>query len=232
MLSVALVPVSSNRKTGPIAVSTTSSASCPSTCPLIDSGCYAKSGRTRLHWQALDDGKRGGTWQEYINKIDTLERGSMLRHNEAGDLPHVDGYISGGYVRQLTNATKARRIVGFTYTHHLPHLGDNIGVIREANANGFTINLSANDVHQAVEYRKLYNQPTVTVMAMDAPNVQVIDGVKIVACPNEKNPSITCKVCKLCTLPNRDYIIGFRAHGTGKKKAESVANRINTVSIV
>ena len=46
---------SDNGKTGPIAVSSTSRHTCPSSCPLAgDQGCYAETGfHTRLHWDRL-----------------------------------------------------------------------------------------------------------------------------------------------------------------------------------
>ncbi|WP_457767619.1 DUF7227 family protein [Cyanobium sp. ULC082] len=46
---------SENRKTGPIAVSSTSRLTCPCSCPLAGrEGCYAEAGHhTRLHWDRL-----------------------------------------------------------------------------------------------------------------------------------------------------------------------------------
>ena len=52
---------SRNAKTGPIAVSSTSRRTCPSSCPLAgDQGCYAEAGfHTRLHWDRLSPGATG-----------------------------------------------------------------------------------------------------------------------------------------------------------------------------
>jgi hypothetical protein len=52
---------SDNGKTGPIAVSSTSRHTCPSSCPLAgDQGCYAEAGfHTRLHWDRLSRGESG-----------------------------------------------------------------------------------------------------------------------------------------------------------------------------
>ena len=54
---------SGNAKTGPIPVTTTERASCPTTCPFYDKGCYAKSGPLALHWRKVSDGERGTDWQ-------------------------------------------------------------------------------------------------------------------------------------------------------------------------
>jgi hypothetical protein len=60
-MNTALTLKSSNDKTGPIPVSTTSRVSCPATCPLAgDGGCYADAGYyTRMHWDAVTAGTRG-----------------------------------------------------------------------------------------------------------------------------------------------------------------------------
>ena len=67
--------------------------------------------------------------------------------------------------------------------------------------------------------------PVVTLLPMDAPNVQTVDGVKIVACPAEKTERVNCGNCaeKFCAAREREYIIGFRAHGSKKKNADIIA---------
>jgi hypothetical protein len=55
--------------------------------------------------------------------------------------------------------------------------------------------------------------------------VQTIDGVKIVACPAEKTERINCSKCMLCAK-DRDYVIGFRAHGKRKKKVQKIIESI------
>ena len=65
--------------------------------------------------------------------------------------------------------------------------------------------------------------PTVVVLSQKAPNVSYTPaGNKIVACPAEKSDRVTCATCGLCQIADRPYIIGFRAHGSRKKTAESV----------
>lgn len=49
----AWTPRSGNSKTGPIGVSRQSPDTCPSTCPLIDAGCYGELGHTMMHWRKL-----------------------------------------------------------------------------------------------------------------------------------------------------------------------------------
>ena len=56
---------------------------------------------------------------------------------------------------------------------------------------------------------------------------RVFNGVKFVVCPEQLSPAgsgFTCQSCgngqPLCARPNRDYVIVFLAHGTGRKLAE------------
>ena len=212
--------VSSNAKTGPIPVSTTSANTCPDSCPLKAKGCYAKGGPSAIHWRKVTNGERGKQWAAFCDDIKALPRGQLWRHNQSGDLPGSVNTIDHLMLRQLIKANKGKR--GFTYTHYLPD-ANNIQYIAEANREGFTINLSANNVKQAVEYVALNIAPVVTLLPMDAPNVQTVQGVKMVACPAEKSDKVTCASCGLCADAKRDYVIGFRAHGVSKKAVEIIA---------
>jgi vacuolar-type H+-ATPase subunit F/Vma7 len=92
------------------------------------------------------------------------------------------------------------------------------------NRSGFTVNHSADNVQDAVKaYKALSGIPVVTLLPLDAPNVQYTSGVKVVACPADKSDKISCSNCGLCALSERDYVIGFRVHGTQKKKAGIIA---------
>ena len=62
---------SSNVKTGPIPVSTSSAATCPPTCPFNNGeGCYAGSGPLALHWKKVTEKTRGDQFAEFLNKIE------------------------------------------------------------------------------------------------------------------------------------------------------------------
>lgn len=219
--------VSGNAKTGPIPVSTTSANTCPDSCPLKAKGCYAKGGPSAIHWRKVTNGERGKQWNEFCEDIKALPRDQLWRHNQAGDLPGAGDTIDTESLRQLVQANKGKR--GFTYTHY--PVGDtnngthaiNASAIYNANQSGFAVNLSANNVKQAVEYMALNIAPVVTLLPTDAPNVQTIEGIKVVACPAEKSDKVTCATCGLCADTQRDYVIGFRAHGVSKKAVEIIA---------
>jgi hypothetical protein len=227
----ALVKVSGNKKTGPIPVSMTSASTCPTACPLASDkvgGCYAASGPGAIAWRNLDNGKRGKQWGDFCDDVRSLPRGQIWRHNSAGDLPSADQvHLDAGALSRLVSANKGKK--GFTYTHYNPELGVNGELVKQANESGFTVNLSGNNVPHALELFKFNIAPVVTLLPIEAPNVQTIAGVKVVACPAEKSDKVTCQTCQLCQHVKRDYIIGFRVHGTSKKKAGTIAATNNLI---
>ena len=221
-----LNPVSSNSKTGPIPVSTSNSATCPDACPIKLKGCYAKYGPTGMHWRKLDEGssKNAKEWGEFLKDVKRIARGSLWRHNQAGDLNGYNDVIDELKLAELVNANKGKR--GFTYTHYSPLQADmtNYFAIRRANQMGFTINLSGNDVDHADKLKALGIAPVVVLMPRDAEKVSYTSaGNKVVICPAENSDKVNCMSCGLCQLAKRDYIIGFRAHGTAAKTVEIIA---------
>ena len=208
---------SSNKKTGPIPVSTTSSDSCPDICAFKGAGCYAESGPLLLHWRKVGN-ERGSSLDAFTDKIKALPEGQLWRHNQAGDLPGVNGKIDARALTKLVVANQGK--CGFTYTHK-PPTKRNLKLIRKANDAGFTINLSGNNINHAIELTK-HNLPVATVIPIDSPKYQVINGHKIVTCPAAYRDT-DCATCKLCQVRDRSYIIGFPAHGTSKKKANLIA---------
>lgn len=215
--------VSGNKKTGPIPVTTSSENTCPVTCPLYGAGCYAKSGPLALHWRKVSDSeeKRSMDSESFLEAITALPRGQLWRHNQAGDMPAYNGDIDPVFARRIVKANKGKQ--GFTYTHHVMNK-HNITMVQKMNDKGFTVNHSADNVQAAVKaYKDLSGIPVATILPIDSPNVQTVSGVKVVACPAEKSDRISCANCGLCADKDRDYIIGFRVHGTQKRKADIIA---------
>jgi len=105
---------SASAKTGPIPVSTTEKSSCPVDCQVRDA-CYAASGPLALHWAAVSNGTRGTSWGQFRDTVAAMPAGKSRRHNQAGDLPQIDGTVDAVKLGQLVAANAGRR--GFTYSH-------------------------------------------------------------------------------------------------------------------
>lgn len=222
---------SGNVKTGPIPVSTTSYATCPTSCVFRKAGCYADSGPLAMHWRAVTEGKRGTDWATFCATVAALPDGTFWRHNQAGDLPSDGAVIDSEAMAQLVEAQRGKR--GFTYTHHdMAHAG-NREAVAHANQSGFTVNLSANDLGHADELAALGIGPVVVVVPSDTKdNTYTPKGRKVVLCPATQREDVSCATCQLCQRPSGlvgRVIVAFPAHGISKKKADAVARKVFSI---
>ena len=215
---------SRNKKTGPIPVTTTERGSCPKSCPFKKNGCYADSGPLALIWDQVNTGL-GQSWDKLCKQIAGFDSGTMYRHNQAGDLPHIKETIDSKKVKKLVEANAGKK--GFTYTHHDMTKAKNRSIVKYANNHGFTINLSANNLKHADKLKALDIGPVAVVLPIDqVTNTTTPKGHKVTVCPAtvDKTDKINCKNCKLCTIANRSTIIGFPAHGNSKNIASNIAD--------
>lgn len=218
---VALTLRSSNKKTGPIPVSTTEAGTCPASCPLSQGGCYAKGGPLAIHWGKVTRGESGTPWAAFLGRIRDLPEGQLWRHNQAGDLPSVSDHIDRNALRELVAANAGRK--GFTYTHKPPAVGNNSAAIADANERGFTVNLSANNLTEADTLAALGIGPVVTLLpAGTAKKVTTPAGRVVVVCPAVTHENVSCASCGLCQRKDRPTIVGFPVHGVQKFKAAKV----------
>jgi hypothetical protein len=214
-MQVHLTLKSANVKTGPIPVSTTEKSSCPSDCNMRDA-CYADSGPLALHWAAVSAGKRGTDWATFCDTIAALPDAQLWRHNQAGDLPVSGGTVDPVALGQLVAANTGKR--GFTYSHHRD--AASITWIRHANAWGFTVNLSANDLADADALAELNAGPVVVVLpSTQTANTVTPSGRPVVVCPATQRDNVSCATCQLCQRQRRT-IVGFPAHGTRYRKID------------
>ena len=207
-----------NTKLGKMPVTRSPKSNCPDTCSLKGNGCYAEQFRLGIAWKK--DLEKGFMFNDLIKAIRKLPKLTLWRHNEAGDLTQENGNIIESDLQDIIKANKDKR--GFTYTHHVPNK-HNAELIKKANQEGFTINLSAETLSQADEYFSMNVAPVVTLLPIVADKVTYTpNGVRVVKCPATYNDSINCLQCAICQKPSRNYIIGFPAHGTSRKKAEKI----------
>jgi len=238
MFNYSFTAVSQNSKTGNIAVTSTSSDSCPTSCPFIKTvivdavkmqlnGCYADYSYTGIQWRKLD--VIGLDYAQLLSSIRHMDKGAKLRLNVMGDLPHKDQTILVDLFNQMIDIIVKRQLNTILYTHHDLTIKSNLIALQSAFKQGLHVNASCESIEQAKT--ALDNGiNAVLVMPLNSPKVQKIDDVKIVQCPNEYNEKIQCINCMLCAkdrTQNR-VIIGFTAHGTGKTKVSKAvidANR-------
>lgn len=175
--------------------------------------CYAATGPLALHWKAVSTGQRGTDWPTFTAAVAALPDGQLWRHNQAGDLPQTDNTIDAAKLGQLVAANTGKR--GFTYSHHRD--AESINWIRHANAWGFTVNLSANDLTDADTLADHAAGPVVVVLpSTQTTNTTTPKGRTVVVCPATQRDNVSCATCQLCQR-QRSAIVGFPAHGTRRR---------------
>jgi hypothetical protein len=231
---------SRNAKVGAMPVSTTSKDTCPDACPLRASGCYAEAGPLGMLWAALSRAVPGETvkraagnmatmtWSQFTAAVAALPDGTLWRHNQAGDLPGAGDAIDRDALDALVAANEGKR--GFTYTHKPlsgEHGAENYQAIAGANHNGFTVNVSADNLREADELASIDVGPVVVVLPHDfasaSHSTYTPDGRRVAQCPATYRDDVSCASCQLCQRQNRKVIVGFPAHGASKRKASAVA---------
>ena len=223
MTQVSLTIKSGNTKTGPIPVSTSERATCPTACPFYDKGCYAKYGPSAIHWTRVSEGKKGSDWQEFCDKIANLPENQLWRHNQSGDLPHNSGNIHYKKLLALIMANKGRK--GYTYTHHILNEHNRV-CLENANMMGFTVNASTESVEDADKIMTEYGIPAVAVVNSETTQrfSKTKSGRKVIQCPATIYDNVNCATCGLCANADRDYIIAFPSHGTAKKIVNEIVS--------
>jgi len=219
---IGFVRKSKNTKTGPIPVSVSRKLTCPSTCPLKKSGCYAKAGFLKFPWARLENGTWGIPWEEFLQQVRGLPPGTFWRHAQAGDLPGRGTRIDRKRLRELTEANRGKK--GYTYTHKPPNRS-NLSAVREACRGGFIVNLSADNLPMA---DKLFDSglPVVTLVPSGTPaTTRTPRGRKVVVCPAQRRKDVTCDDCRLCARSDRGFIVGFLPHGSQATYVHRVASK-------
>ena len=228
-----LTRAAGNKKTGKMAVSTSTWDNCPSACPFRNGGgCYAEAGfHTRMMTDRITAGlpvthnssKRPHTISQHIAAIRELPADIPLRLNAAGDLPGDRERLHASQCLRLADA--AGRRTSWTYTHY-PLTADNVATIRGMLDSGLAVNVSGNNAADAVAKRKRHGLPTVAVMPAAFRGSTTVDGERIAQCPaTVPGAKVTCATCgngrPLCARSDRTFIVGFPAHGTAKRRAEA-----------
>jgi hypothetical protein len=219
-----LARTSRNRKTGPIPVATSSSDTCPPTCPMMDSGCYAENGPLAAHWRRV--GQSGLDLSRFLATIRSLPRGQLWRYGQAGDLPEAPDDVIA-----IARANGRRPVICYTHRRDME-------TYKRAGELGFTINLSADSISEADGLAES-GLPVVCVLPSRygrrddetlAEYRTRLGGRLRLKTPGDRNVAICpatftdtdCARCQLCARPRRHgTIIGFPAHGPRKARIDA-----------
>lgn len=243
MIMFHLSPESSNAKTGPMPVTSTGWETCPPRCPFRDNGCYTENYGLNFLASGLDAGTKGMPVSDFLNSLANLPRKptkknprNLMRAGQVGDVPSKHGKIDRGFVASFILATKGLRPFG--YTHHELN-SHNIGVIRMANARGYTINASC-ETDAQVSFALAQGIPAVQAVPSSwgrtknkageytetieayhsrlraAGILRSAEGFRRQMCPATWMDT-DCAHCGICAEADRKTVVCFPGHGTKAK---------------
>ena len=221
------VKKSGNKKTGFMPITYNSRLSCPDSCIFKNNGCYADNYHTRLNWDKVTSGQRGGSFRELLQNIKNLKPNTIWRACVAGDIPsNKKGEISRTYIKGITEANQGLK--GYTYTHNRLDIGENISLLKTANKQGFTVNIST-ETEAAADNAVLNNLPAVIVVKSTEKRRSWFtkNKNKILVCPaQDETKNVNCIDCGLCQSRPKNLIIAFKAHGNQAKKIDKILDNL------
>jgi hypothetical protein len=205
-----VVTGSRNTKTGGCAVTYRTAASCPSTCPLMAAGCYAR-GRIFGIPSRLGEEADGSSYAA-VRDLAGSPADPPVRANVCGDMLTAEGAPDRPYLSALSHVAASGRAV-FSYTHAWRTLSPQ-------DAPGVCLNASC-DTAADLEAAIAAGWPTVVTDTGEADGLigSTVAGRRVVQCPAQVREGITCASCRLCARPRRSCTVAFVVHGSGRALA-------------
>ncbi len=187
------------------------------------------------------------SFEDFVLAISALPKGQIWRYAQAGDLPGEGDSIDAVQLKTLAEANAGRPVIAYT---HKPPVGSNLAAIREAEAMGFRINLSADDLDEVDEFCDLGQHVVVTLpedyarkssskewteslpeyrTRLGSLRSTTKGGRTLTVCPATYLDDVNCANCRLCAVkPRKDMVIGFPAHGSRKGKITNATRLADT----
>jgi hypothetical protein len=197
--------------------------SCPASCPLKDSGCYAQGGNVAFAVRR-EEAKAGGMSADQVARAEAREIKAYAVKGIADARPlrlHVSGDARTNRAAQaLASAAKTWRQHGggavWTYTHAWRN------VKRSSWGTSVSVLASVESSHEAKKAIAKGYRVAMIVAEHNSERATVVDGLRYVPCPQQTR-GVTCVDCKLCMNPlPTSTVITFAIHGASKKRALTV----------
>ena len=234
--------ISGNKKTGPVATTTTSRSTCPDTCPLKreegakSSPCYAEQYPMNTHWNRLDRRERGIGFTEYLKALRSLPFGTMVRGQQAGDSPGdgIDTLYHDKNVA-IAKAMTTKRKTAWTYCAYL--VKKNLETFKACLKLGYAMNKSCYSAEGVDEAMDLGVPATIIVPSTTtAKRLKTPKGRDMIGCPAQLSKDVTCSSCggnkgPLCARIDREFAVMFYAHGGQARKVDTILKGIKMITV-
>ena len=202
-----------NAKTGPVALAVSRAQdTCPTTCPLMGSGCYGEVGPGGGLFRLMAKAKLacfGTDYGDLMRAFNNVPDGAMVRLNVVGDYL-IDGAVDHDYIA-ATNILSGRGIRVLSYTH----------AWRDMDPAWF-----ADDTRPQASCDSIADVAQAMAAGWSAVIVQPDDALgaerDYVVCPAVTD-GLTCSDCGLCAKQRRSTVV-FPVHGARKRAAADAIN--------
>lgn len=211
------VTLSENRKTGPMAnIYRTVGVTCPSSCPLLEGGCYAKRWPVALHAKRAQENTLD--FNAFLKRVRKENPSKIVRLNVSGDV-FVNDEVDIEFLNELIAGAKNNpdiTIYGYTHGFDKVHAA---GFTPDKFPANLTLLASVDSEEDAAKAKEL---------GWKYARVERDYGKKVnegeVFCPIDaakakgKEPKTTCASCKLCFDKKYSDISVVFQYVTGKRK--------------
>lgn len=223
---VSVVAETANTKTGPVAATWVSQASCPDYCPFHGNGCYAEYGNAGTVTARLNKSRYRSPLrlaQIEADGIDGLPADRDLRLHVVGDCSTPDAAATVAAACRRYMARSDHRVslgidltlaLVWGYTHAWRKVPASVW-------EGVNMLASCQSPDEVEEAWGIGYAVAVVVAEHKSKGMYKWHGIRVLPCPHETK-GVQCVDCRLCMdAPRllRDKIaIGFAAHGSGSAK--------------
>ena len=220
-MSVKFVRLSSNRKIGTVSATYASQASCPSTCPFYNNGCYAEHGPLGIHAKRLNQSQDTAVQvaereaELILNAAnDPLQPSIPLRLHAVGDCATVE---AAEIVARAAEVYIDLKGPVWTYTHAWRD------VPREAWGR-VSVLASCETV---ADVKEASRRGYATAIVREQERTERLEGMTFVPCPQQTSGR-TCADCRMCFQDNKLHQVGtvvvFEPHGARRKTISDTVN--------
>ena len=210
--TVIAVENSGNSKLGVLSATYASQASCPASCPLRGSGCYAEGGLMAIHTRRVNKAESTSieVARDEATAIDSLTGKRPLRLHVVGDCPTDNAARLVSQAGERYQSRHGQPV--WTYTHAWRD-------VDQGSWGGVSV-LASCETPQEVKRATAKGYATaMIVQGHESPKAYTHNGVKAIPCQAQTRGA-TCNECKLCWRDNNlrkgGYTITFATHGTRK----------------
>lgn len=205
-----IVTRTKNKKLGPgmLVLDRPVGLTCPSTCPLLNNGCYAESMANRM-----PSTQTGAMKNLELGDIKMISSNRPLRLHVGGDF-YRQNRLDRQYLAKLIKVIRGRRGKGKTYTYtHCFRDPVLTRILMRLKRFGLTVFASCHSPQDMSDALALgYRIALISESAEEGMTALRLMGLKGIVCPEQRGTGLTCDRCGYCYLQKSDKHLVLLKH--------------------